>query len=202
MNHFALLLTAVLAVGASVPQPSREIKVFLGEKGASILRSPTKVEIFRIKPRRQKDAKNQIGGYPITATANEPGKEVVSKWSALLLDKSSYVNASRQDGEMGKLCGFSPGVALRFWKDKEVVEVLLCYGCDEIRFLTRDAEGKPVDPGRKPGRVPVKGEGKGDVPREQRNDYFDPARSAFVKLAKAAFPKDKDIQDLPEKNER
>jgi hypothetical protein len=69
---------------------------------------------------------------------------------------------------------FDPGVAYRIWKGKESVEVAICFACENLRI--GDAFGSF-------------GGAKGNW-------------AAMVKVAKEAFPDDKEIQGLPEKDRR
>lgn len=71
--------------------------------------------------------------------------------------------------ETAKRCVFKPGVAFRFWLAKESIDVLLCFSCDELEVI---AAG------------------------HRATEDFDRARPRLVKLAKKAFPSDKEIGGL------
>ena len=78
----------------------------------------------------------------------------------------------------GKGCLMRPGVAIRLTgADKTVVNIILCYECQVLGVTVRDAAGKEL---------------------HESGGVFDPAEAALVKLAKDAFPDDKEIQGLKE----
>ena len=77
---------------------------------------------------------------------------------------------------------FFPGVGFRAWKNKESVEIVICYVCSNFYAIIRNADGK-------------------DVGRTSLAD-FQGNLGAFVQLAKEAFPDDTAIQKLDSKDSR
>jgi hypothetical protein len=68
-------------------------------------------------------------------------------------------------------------VAFRLWKDKESVDVIVCFGCSNLRVIARDADGKEL---------------------AKASGGFGPDKSDLLKLTKEAFPDDKEIQGIGE----
>jgi hypothetical protein len=148
----------------------------LSEVTLKILSGATKVECFRLDPQTEKGegkAVQRIDGYPIIATGQEQGAEFAGKLAAALKDAKSY-------GVPAKC--FFPGVAFRVWKDKQSVEVVICFMCSNFYTITRDADGKEVS--------------RSELAGFQKN------WAVFVELAKAAFPNDPAIQKLEGKDKR
>jgi hypothetical protein len=177
----AVFLGCLLFPLAAFPAPSTggaEPKKGLPEAALKILSGATRVECFRIDPRTAdtgegKPGAKHIDGYPITATAKEQGRDFADKLTAALKDEQSYGPAAR--------C-FFPGVGFRAWKDKESVDVVICYMCSNFYVVAHDADGKEV------ARTQLAG--------------FQGNWAAFVQLAKAAFPDDPAIQQLDAKDSR
>jgi hypothetical protein len=92
--------------------------------------------------------------------------------ASVLIDEHTYLFNS------AKGCIFQPSVGFRIWKgDEAAVEVVISFKCDElIVFAPKAADGS------------IRG----------ALEDFDPARPALVKLAKGAFPDDKEMQGLKE----
>jgi hypothetical protein len=76
-----------------------------------------------------------------------------------------------------KKCVFQPAVAYRLWKDKESVEVVLCFECDDWSILTKNSSGKAI---------------------HRAYGCFDGARAELVRLTKSAFPRSRAIHALKE----
>jgi hypothetical protein len=108
----------------------------------------------------------------ISATGKEQGKELAAKLSAVLLSPTTYSFLNR------KRCMFDPGVAYRFWKDQEVVEVTVCFHCDDLMVLVKDGSGKML---------------------HHSGSAFDDARAEMVALARQAFPGDDEVQSMSPK---
>jgi hypothetical protein len=143
----------------------------LGERMVEILKGATKVEAFRVRgqPAEKAEQGKSVGGYPVTATAKEQGPDFARRLGALVQEENSLFSAQAR-------C-FNPGVAFRLWKEKESVEVVVCYQCWGLRLAARDAEGKEI---------------------HRTGGGFKANFDAWVKLAKEAFPDDKQIQSLGE----
>jgi hypothetical protein len=174
----AVALLSVTLAGAAreekAVEPSKKVVQALGEPTVGIVKGVTKVEAYRIKPDKAgKEGVKTVGGYPITATGKEQGKEFAGKLRDVLFTDATYEGASAR-------C-FEPGVAFRAWTDKkESVEVIICFHCSNLSVISYDANGKAV-----------KKDGLGGFGGT-------PSWTALVKLAKEAFPDDKEIQTLPE----
>lgn len=170
------LLGVPVARGDDKPaEVSKKVQEMLGPKVPEILAGATRVEVFRLDPDpRKKPDEKGVGGFLVTATGKEQGKEFAGKLRDVLFTDATYEGASAR-------C-FEPGVAFRAWTDKkESVEVIICFHCSNLSVISYDANGKVV---KKDG-----GGGFGGTP----------SWTALVKLAKEAFPDDKEIQTLPEK---
>jgi hypothetical protein len=155
-------------------EPSKKVVEALGEPTVGFLKGTTKVEAFRIKlDKADKEGVKTVGGYPITATGKEQGKDFAGKLRDVLFADATYEGRSAR-------C-FEPGVAFRARTDKkESVEVIICFHCSNLSVISYDANGKVVKKDA--------GGGFGGTP----------SWTALVKLAKEAFPDDKEIQALKE----
>lgn len=174
----AALALSLLAAAASAAEPSKKVAEFLGAEAVEVLKAPEKVECFRLEgtystaPKEDPEAEKavkRIRGYPIAAQGKDQDAAFGGKLAAVLFDEKSY------DFENSKKCLPKPGVAFRVWKGKASLDVLLCFECDLVIAATGDKK-----------------------PLEAMED-FDNARAALVALAKTAFPDDKTIQNLKEK---
>jgi hypothetical protein len=172
------VLLALLLAGFTPPSARGEEKAppGLGKKALAILKGATRVEVFRIKPRQDPAAKKQIGGYPVTATGKELGKEFAADLTRALLDEKTWNGSAAR-------C-FNPGVAFRVHSsDKETggsVDVIICFACTNFRLQVNDAGGKA---------------------EFKSGGAFGPKLSPLLALAKKAFPDDKEIQGLSEKGQ-
>jgi hypothetical protein len=166
-----VLAGVVPAVYAKNPKGTREtVAEKLGERMTAILNGATKAKAFRIadKPSEKPEGKH-VSGYPVLSAAKEQGKDFAKRLSALVQDEKSLFSAQAR-------C-FSPGVAFRLWNERESVDVVVCYTCWGLRLTARDADGKVL---------------------HQTGGGFKANHDAWVKLAKEAFPEDKQIQALGE----
>jgi hypothetical protein len=168
--HFFFLVGATTS-GAAPGEPSPRVKKFLGEPTVKVLQGATRVETFRLKDERADDeGKPNVGRYAIASTGKAQGEPFARRLAAILLDEHTYVFDS------AKGCKFQPAVGFRIWKgDESSVEVVICFHCDELIVHSPKAAD-------------------GSIRGAMEN--FDPARPALVKLAKEAFPDDKEIQGL------
>jgi hypothetical protein len=172
------LVGALSAKDKAEPKdPSDKVKEVLGADAIKILKGVTKVEVFRIESGREaRKGEKKIGEYPITATGKTQGKAFAGQLVKVLFDDDTYY------GQEAKC--FEPGLAYRLWKGKATVEVVICFKCTNLRLTARDAKGKVLNESDEtpPG-------GFGGTTSE----------AALIKLAKKAFPKDKEIQALKAK---
>lgn len=139
MNTLRILLFCAIAASslrADDPiEPPVDVKKDVGEQTVGILRGATRVQAFSIHepplpPGLSAPATapaEKFGGYYIIdGIGREQGKEFAARLSAVLL-------AARTYDQSYTLC-FSPGVAYRFWKDRESVDVLICFTCSHVRI--------------------------------------------------------------------
>ena len=138
-----------------------------------LLSSATRVESFRIKIVHQHKGRppttawaGKLGRFVITGRGKDQGRNFVVKFAEAAFDCRSY-----RELTMG--C-FDPGVGLRFWKDKESVDVAICFHCGKMRMK-------------------VTGSDKQD---ELDLNLSPTGFAKFAELAKEAFPDDGDIQKL------
>lgn len=140
---------------------------------AGILAGATKVEVFRIDGRNDppdptliKPSDPTVGGYAILARGYDQGQEFAAKLRGILTDNKTYTDKHAK-------C-FWPGVAFRVWKGEDSVDVIICFQCGNFYL------GPPADK------------------RVMENASFNgsPNRSRLVRLAKEAFPDDKEVQEL------
>jgi hypothetical protein len=169
-----LTLCSLAAARGAEKVPSKAVKELLGDKTVAILQGATRVEVFRIDPDDSAKGAKRIGGYAITASGKEQDKEFTGKLADALLDDATYF------GDQAKC--YEPGVAFRIWKDKESVEVVICFHCANLKLTAKGAKGDAIDDGRNPKSGGFGGD-KGSYGR-------------LAKLAKEAFPDDKNIQAL------
>ena len=140
----------------------------LGDRMIGILNGATKVEAFRIAGRpADKPEGKHVNGHAVLSAAKEQGKEFARRLAALVQDEKSLFSAQAR-------C-FNPGVAFRLWKEKESVDVVVCYQCSNLRLVARDAGGKDLH----------------TVAGGFKENY-----DAWTRIAKDAFPDDKEVQAL------
>ena len=181
MNRYAatvvvsLLLFAAAAAscGATAAgEPPSRVKKFLGDPVVDVLKGATRVEAYRLRDERADEGKPSVGRYVITSTGKAQDEAFAQRLAKVLLDERTYVFGS------AKGCKFTPGIGFRVWNgDTAAVEVVICFDCDELIVHAPKASDGSI--------------------RGAMED-FDPARPALVRLAKEAFPEDKEIQALKE----
>jgi hypothetical protein len=163
-----MLLSAALA--ADDAAPSDKVKERLGDEILAILKDATRVEAFRIEPRAAKGDEKQIAGHPIKVTAPEQKEAFAKKLAAALTDEKSLF------GEQARC--FLPGVAFRIWKEQESVDVLVCFGCSNLRLIARNAKATAV---------------------KEARGAFGKDNGVLLGLAREAFPDDKELKEIKEK---
>ncbi|MBI2922183.1 MAG: hypothetical protein HYY18_14115 [Planctomycetes bacterium] len=178
MRYLWFVAAVALAAGIGAEDdkkgPSEKVRAFLGgERVVGIIAGATRVEVFRVFPEKPNEPMGkECGGYPVISTGKERDREFAGKVAAILLDEKTY------DFEKAKKCKFEPGVGFRLWREKDWVDVTLCFHCDELEISSKKPDEKEL--------------------RTSHED-FDAARAALVKLVKEAFPDDKEIQALEDK---
>ena len=165
----ALLAIALPAFAAS----AEDLATFLASSQFAIIRSPDRVESLPVESLAD-PAKDWSSGMKTSLPGSfriidEPipvPKELAAPLATLILNPASYESVY-------KLCIFEPGVAFRFWKGKEALDVFLCFHCGDLGF-------------QRVGATTALG-GKLS---------FDPVRSRLVGIVQAARPKDARFRDL------
>lgn len=137
-----------------------------------IIRGATKVEVFRTRDREEWGKPRLEGVQRICGfPVIAQGADQGPPFAARLAE---VLLAEQSYTDRYAKC-FWPGVAYRVWKDDDYVDVLICFFCHNLYC------GPPND-------------------ETMANASFleMPAESKFVRLAKEAFPDDKEIQELKE----
>jgi hypothetical protein len=182
-----LKVLVLAALGASADAWAKVDKKFerwLGRTTAQVLAAGDRVEVFVVGPQpvgSRASADDNTGSqlpagtpatiqrYPVRQVAPGQGRAFAQQLTRLVFDERSYEPRLYPFGrtEM-KACAFTPGVAFRVWARTRAVDVLVSFACDEIAVAY--VGGK----------------------REMLVGDIDPARAAFVRLAKSA------LADVPE----
>jgi hypothetical protein len=164
-----LILSLVACSWLSIQSPAEEINPTAKErlgKNLDILQKATKVEAFRVDTKLSDDPKNAketIAGYTILSKGKEQGKEYAAKLTKVFTKGEVYTGSQAR-------C-FLPGVGLRVWKDKEYVDIAICFEC--TNFVMMGSDGT------------------------RSNGAFGGAGHApMLEVVKIAFPDDKEIQAL------
>jgi hypothetical protein len=109
---------------------------------------------------------NLPGPFRILDDPTPVPDETAGRLSELFLANESYLQSY-------KMCIFQPGVAFRFWKGAESVDVLVCFSCSDLAFqVTGAAEAVGT------------------------KLAFDPSRGELIALAREARPTDQRLADL------
>lgn len=166
--------------------------MIVGKNAARVIVSSTRAEAYRLydPPRGPPTLANPpkdtdvVAGYHVLGKAQSLDDLTREGFRDVLLSADSYENhdepPSVRSAGHTRLCGgFRPGVAVRFWDPNDPhlhADALLCFNCSEVEFVPSKAEVRPAHK-------------KGETAYYNR-DYFDPARTALLRLAAATFPED------------
>jgi hypothetical protein len=148
----------------------------LDGRTAAIFSGATKVEVFRIDggkdspdPTPTKPGDPTVGGYAILARGADQGPDFARELADVLDDGKTYTDQFAK-------C-FWPGVAFRVWKDDECVDLIVCFYCHNFYLGPRT-----------------------DHQVMETASFSGSSNAArLVRLAKEAFPDDKEVQALEEK---
>jgi hypothetical protein len=179
-----LVLAALCASADSWAKVDKKFERWLGRTTAQVLEAGDRVEVFVLgpQPAGSRGAADDttasplppgtpatVQRYPVRQVAPGQGRAFAQQIARLVFDERSYEPRLYPFGrtEM-KACAFAPGVAFRVWARTRAVDVLVSFACDEIAVAY--VGGK----------------------REMLVGDIDPARAAFVRLAKSA------LADVPE----
>jgi hypothetical protein len=174
MNARRLLALALL-MGMLGCKSSDIGKGRLDQRTLDILAGATRVEAFRVlnvqRPKEEPKVKKRIGGFPVNPRGRTLGKEFGQELAGIMSDHRTYSNSWAK-------C-FDPGVAFLVWQGDDRIDILICFGCDNLYCGPPD-------------------EHAGEVGHVGENVSFvgSPARAQLLRLVKLAFPDDKEIQSL------
>jgi hypothetical protein len=160
---------APLPIGPPETPQQLLVKLFGGEQAFEIFLGPKTVQAYRLNGHnRVSPPAKGIDGYEILSGPVAVSEEHAGELKKILTDPDIY-DWDPHPGIKG--CEFAPGVALIYASEKGSLDVLLCFGCDQIRTYQN---GKIVG-------------GKD----------FDKVRAAIVAVVKKMFPDDAEIQAIP-----
>lgn len=144
----------------------------LGERAVKLLEEPGQVTLYRVDGENNArfDVRN-VEGFRVLAEKPLDATRI-PEIRALLLDDKAY--DFTQWGN-DKWCGFVPGIAVVFERDKAAVVALVCFKCGDIVFTARDEQGERFF-----------------------STYadFGPSRARWLKLAREWFPDDEALKAL------
>ncbi len=161
MTRLSLL---TLALSLPLLAPAAPISEILGDRVPSEIRriipseTPTNLRL---------DGIEFIAGYEVIG---QP-KPLTADQIAALTTLTTSPAAFDSDGEA--TCTFRPGIALRFGTDAEVIDLLVCFACDEVATVPSGGDVTQL----------------AIMPQSSRDTLLD--------LAKTALPDDQAIQELP-----
>ena len=142
-----VIVAAVLAVGGTLlwafadrsqPTPRHKHaddveKLFGGPDGFATLKSPDRIEAFRIEDDRQTGQPHVISKPIVVA------KPLATELTAILSSPDSY------GWDYAKFCELQLGVQLSFYRGDDRLDVLLCFQCDELQVRWKDARSEAED---------------------------------------------------------
>jgi hypothetical protein len=170
-------ICGALLMGAAPLTAADQTTEFLASKALEAVRTPDRVETLPVesqlgsKGEKAAPTKTSLPGvFRILPEPKPVPADLVPQLSRLFLQRSSYA-------DFYTLCIFDPGVAFRFWKGSEAVDVLVCFHCSDLGF---QVVGAPEALGSKLA--------------------FDPIRAELARLVRVARPGDPRFEKL-EKNE-
>lgn len=136
----------------------------------TLLRSADRVEVYRLDgmdgppEAKERPGDVRLHGYLVTSRAPDQGGDFAHKLADVLTHRDAYTVMSAN-------C-YWPGLGFRFHDGDNVVDVLICFQCNNVRFF-------------RPGGA-----------EKTRSFLNSPLRSRLVDLAKEAFPADEEIKQL------
>jgi hypothetical protein len=169
---YGMLLAAAPLAAAD---PTTE---FLASRALEAVRTPDRVESLPVESLLRSNDKSAAtktslpGVFRIVPEPKPVPANLVPQLSRLLLSRSSYADYYTS-------CIFDPGVAFRFWKGGEAVDVLVCFHCRDLGF---QVVGAPEALGSKLA--------------------FEPIRAELARLVRAARPGDPRFEKLEDNEPR
>jgi hypothetical protein len=101
----------------------------IGKHALGILEGADRVETFRTLAERDETAgQNVVDGYPVVKTG--PAKDAAFAKRMLAQLKSDDTRPNDLE------CAFIPHDAMRVWKEKEHVDVLICFHCEQVQVTS------------------------------------------------------------------
>ena len=168
-----LTLVAAIVVLVTPAAAADRTAELLQSQALEVVRAPDRVESLPVqslvgsKDETIRATKTSLpGAFRIVPEPRPVPAAIVPQLSRLLLSRSSYA-----DGYT--LCIFDPGLAFRFWKGKDAVDVLVCFHCGDLGFQAvgaREALGPKL--------------------------AFDPVRGELARLVRASRPGDPRFEKL------
>lgn len=114
----------------------RIIEAFGGPEGIAVLKSPARVEIYRVdastgskhckRAWKAKPGNRKVVGYPVVAGPVQPTAITLKKLQNWFVQTGSYRFGDRSN------CAFCPGYVLRFVGEHASVDVLVCFDCKDL----------------------------------------------------------------------
>ncbi|HEY5311759.1 MAG TPA: hypothetical protein VIK18_04545 [Pirellulales bacterium] len=169
MKKPALLLALVFAAGCApvVPLNTQQVHAVFGNGAAfDCVQTPDRVEAWRIEFPREGPLADptKLDTYVRLSDPVNVAPDVARNIAEVLNRSSTY------SWDSHKTCQFLPGVQLRFAKQGQIVDVLLCFKCNELWVWHNH--------------------------QRVGGQEFDSGRSDLAKLVKQIFPDDEEIQSL------
>lgn len=173
---FFVLLTWFLI---SPPHVTWQSRLWLGDRTLWAIKNVTRVETFRVSPPlHQLSEKTNLNGKRTVAKC-----AVISEGKSLGRDSakqlSSALLAAISSDFKQTHTSFQPGVAFRLWHNDEAVDVAVCFQCSNMNVAEYSQTGTT----------------------SRSFSYLrsiDSIHPVLVKLAKKAFPNDRQIQQIKE----
>jgi len=163
------VVVLIAAVGLLISRGFRNVPIpRSSSETLSIISSATSIETYRVK-RTGSFGDERIGDYHIVGKGLNPNRETAKHLKAIFT--SHLHNKANPMGQKG-CAPPEPGVAIRFIQGDTFVDILLCFQCYDLMVMN-------------------------DTSSEWRDFNFPEAdRDALIKVAKALFPDDTDIQKI------
>jgi hypothetical protein len=174
-----IALLVLLADPFPVATDAQLAEVF-GEGRLAIVRGATRVEAVRLTGEFDQDphsTRKHIDRWPAKGPTVTLSRPLADRAIALASANSSF-------SRWGSRCFFTPGVRLRFHKDDQHLDVLLCFKCGDVAISKPEA------------RFPEKVMGYAELGDYVSMMGFMPGYDAWLGLAREIFPKDADLKGL------
>ena len=183
MRMFLPLLTILALTGCTQsPFGPSSAKQLLTPAGLDVLRNAQSVEAYRFSTGLPTNDQRAHGAYTffsrlapgLTITVGKPQDALFARRLADVLTKNGTYLFNSAKG-----CKFRPTVGYHLSQGNRSLDVVLCFGCDEVKFIVRNERGEPI---------------------HTAIEDFDPARARLLLLAQDAFPDDPEISAMRAEN--